>query len=184
MILNDKDEQLNSVAYQLTDDKDFHIHEFDISNDGKKVVLMAAPSPNMGDFINGDLYVLDIKAGELQKMNIDKLLGGSVCFSPEGSKICYSASIREKDYYKTHIQDSTLEIYDINNGELIQPITNFDSTVIPLRWTAKGILIRWQNKTNYLIGLLSENGTVEILSEKVDSFIMDASITRDGNHIS
>ncbi|MBC6972758.1 S9 family peptidase [Bacillus sp. Xin] len=179
-----KDEHENSVVYQLTDGKDFHIHEFDISNDGKKVVLMATPSPNMGDYINGDLYILDIKAGELQKMNIDKLLGGSVCFSPEGSKICYSASIREKDYYKTHIQDSTLEIYDINNEELIQPLTDFDSTVIPLRWTAKGILIRWQNKTNYLIGLLSENGTVEMLSEKVDSFIMDASITRDGNHIS
>lgn len=179
-----KDENENSVVYQLTDGKDFHIHEFDISNDGKKVVFMATPSRDMGDYMNGDLYILDIKTGELQKMNIDRLLGGSVCFSPEGSKICYSASIREKDYYKTHIQDSTLEIYDINNGELIQPLTDFDSTVIPLRWTAKGILIRWQDKTNYLIGLLSEDGTVEMLSEKVDSFIMDASITRDGNHIS
>ncbi|MEB2299173.1 S9 family peptidase [Lysinibacillus xylanilyticus] len=184
VLQNDKDEHENSVVSQLTDGKDFHIHEFDISNCGKKVVVMATPSPNMGDFINGDLYILDLKAGELQKMNIDKLLGGSVCFSPEGSKICYSASMREKDYYKTHIQDSTLEIFDINTGELIQPLTDFDSTVIPLRWTAKGILIRWQNKTNYLIGLLAENGTVEMLSETVNSFIMDASITRNGNHIS
>lgn len=175
-------EHENSVVYQLTEGKDFHVQEFDISNDGEKVVLMATPSPNMEDYINGNLYILDIKAGELQKINIDKLLGGSVCFSPDGSKICYSASIREKDYYKTHIQDSTLEIYDINNGELIQPLTDFDSTVIPLRWTSKGILIRWQNKTNYLIGLLSDDGTVEMLSEKEDCFIMDASITRDGNH--
>lgn len=184
VIQNDKDEHENSAAYKLTDGKDFHIHEFDISNDGKKVVFMTTPSSNMEDYINGDLYILDIKAGELQKMNIDKLLKGRVYFSPEGSKICYSASVREKDYYKTYIEDSTLEIYDINNGERIQPLTDFDSTVIPLRWTAKGILIRWQNKTNYLIGLLSENGTVEMLSEKVNSFIMDASITKDGNHIS
>ncbi|MGG0726861.1 S9 family peptidase [Bacillus paramycoides] len=184
VIQNDKYEHENSVVYQLTNGKDFHIHEFDISNDGKKVVFMATPSSNMGDYINGDLYILDIKAGELQQLNIDKLLGGSVCFSPEGSKICYLASIREKDYYKTHIQDSTLEVYDINSGELIQPLTDFDSTVIPLQWTAKGILIRWQNKTNYFIGLLSEDSTVEMLSEQVDSFIMDASITRDGNHIS
>uniref|UniRef100_UPI0028ED0495 S9 family peptidase n=1 Tax=uncultured Clostridium sp. TaxID=59620 RepID=UPI0028ED0495 len=184
VIQNDKDEHENSVVCQLTDGKDFHIYEFDISNDGKKVVFMATPSPDGEDYINGDLYILYIKAGELQKMNIDKLLGGSVCFSPEGSKICYSASIREKDYYKTYIEDSTLEIYDINSRELIQPLTDFDSTVIPLRWTAKGILIRWQNKTNYLIGLLSENGNVEMFSEKVNSFIMDASITKDGNHIS
>lgn len=182
MMQDDKFEYQNSVVHQLTDGKDFHIHEFDISNDGKKIVFMAAPSPNMEDYMNGDLYILDIQAGELEKLNIDKLLGGSVCISPEGSKICYSASIREKNYYKTHIQDSTLEIYDMNNGEIMQPLTDFDSTVIPLRWTAKGILIRWQNKTNYLIGLLTENGTVEMLSE--DSFIMEVSITRDGNHLS
>ncbi|GAA0414325.1 hypothetical protein GCM10008934_01390 [Virgibacillus salarius] len=79
----------------------------------------------MEEYLNGDLYILDIKAEELQKMHIDKLLGGSVCFSPEGNKICYAASIREKDYYKTHIQDINLEIYDINNGELIQPFSKF-----------------------------------------------------------
>ncbi|NIE94467.1 S9 family peptidase [Bacillus sp. Ab-1751] len=183
VIQSDTDEHENRVVYQLTDGKDFHIHEFDISNDGKKVVFMAAPSSNMEDYINGDLYILHIKAGELQKLNVDKLLGGSVCFSPDGSKICYTASIREKDYYRNHIQDSTLEIYDMNTGEVIQPLTNFDSTVMPLQWTAKGILIRWQDKTNYRIGLLAEDGTVEALSDKIDGFIMDASITKDGNHI-
>ncbi|MBL3233596.1 S9 family peptidase, partial [Klebsiella pneumoniae] len=91
--------------------------------------------------------------------------------------------IREKEYYRNHIQESTLEIYDLNTGERIVPLTDFDSTVMPLQWTAKGILIRWQDKTNYLIGLLAEDGTVETLREKVDGFIMDASITRDGNHI-
>ena len=69
MIQDDKDEHENSVVYQLTDGKDFHIHVFDISNDGKKAVFMATPSPNMGDYMNGDLYILDIKAGELQKLN-------------------------------------------------------------------------------------------------------------------
>jgi dipeptidyl aminopeptidase/acylaminoacyl peptidase len=180
----DKNENENSVAYQLTDGKDFHIHEFDISNNGKKVVFMATPSPDGEDYQNGDLYILDIKSGELHKMNGNKLLGGSVCFSPHGTKICYTASIREKDYYKTHIRDSTIEIYDINSGELIQPLTDFDSTVIPIRWTAKGILIIWQNKTNYLIGLLSEDGKVDMLSEKIDCCIMDVSITENGNHIS
>ncbi|WP_152658534.1 S9 family peptidase [Oceanobacillus sp. CFH 90083] len=179
-----KHEHENSAVYQLTDGKNFHIHEFDVSNDGKKIVFMAAPSSHMEDYINGDIYILDMNTGELYKLNIDKLLGESVCFSPEGSKICYSASIREKDYYKTHIQENTLEIYDITNGEVMQPLTEFDSTVTPLRWTAKGILIKWQDKTNYPIGLLSENGTVEILGEKEDGFILDASITRDGNHIS
>lgn len=180
----DKNENENSVAYQLTNGKNFHIHEFDISNNGKNVIFIATPSPDGEDYQNGDLYILDIKAGELHKMNGNKLLRGSVCFSPHGAKICYTASLREKDYYKTHIEDSTLEIYDINSGELIQPLTDFDSTVIPIRWTAKGILIIWQDKTNYLIGLLSEDGKVDMLSEKIDCCIMDVSITENGNHIS
>ena len=36
---------------------------------------------------------------------------------------------------------------------------------MPLQWTAKGILIRWQDKTNYRIGLLAEDGTVEALRQ-------------------
>lgn len=39
MIQSDTDEHENRVVYQLTDGKDFHIHEFDISNDGKRLYL-------------------------------------------------------------------------------------------------------------------------------------------------
>lgn len=170
-----------NVVNQLTS-SDFHIHAFDISQDGTKVVLMATPTSNMSDYINGNLYVLDLQTSKLQKLRTEKQLGGSVCcFSPDGDKICYTASIRDKDYYNNHIQDSTIEIYDLLSEEVIQPIKDIDSTVTPIRWTEKGILIRWQHKTNYVMGLLSENGTVEMLSE--ESFMMDPSITKDGNHI-
>ncbi|MEG9295045.1 S9 family peptidase [Mangrovibacillus sp. Mu-81] len=175
------DSRKDSVVHQLTDGLDFHIHEFEISSDGKKAVLMTAPSPDMGDFFNQDLYMLDIEAGDLRKLNIDKLLGGSVCISPDGSQICYSASIKEKEFYKKHIQDSTLEVYDLHTRKQTQPLTNFDSTVLPLRWTTKGILMRWQDKTNVHLGLLSEDGTVERISK--DGFILDSSITEGGNHL-
>ncbi len=173
-----------TIVSQLTDAEEFHIHEFDISNNGEKVVFIATPSPNMEDLMKADLYIHDMISGELKKLNIDKWLGESVCFSPEGNRLCYIASIKERDYYETHIQDGTIEIYDLQNQKIIQPLTDFDSTVTPLRWTSKGILIRWQNKTNYLIGLLSLDGNIEILSELEDTFVMDASITRDGKHIS
>ncbi|MFP3325863.1 S9 family peptidase, partial [Planococcus sp. SIMBA_160] len=58
---NDKQERKVSSVYQLTDGKDFYIHNFDIANDGKKVVCMATPSLN--DYMNGDLYILDVEAG-------------------------------------------------------------------------------------------------------------------------
>lgn len=171
-------------ADQLTDGVDFHIHDFDISNDGHKVAFIATPTSKLSDYFNADLYILNRTSRELQKLNVDKLLGGSVCFSPDGSKLCYSASIQEKKYYKNQIQENTIEIYDISTGRLLHPLKDFDSTVTPLRWTAKGILIRWQAKTNYHVGFLSDNGTIEMINEKVDSFILEASVTDQGNSVS
>ncbi|MGD6967385.1 alpha/beta fold hydrolase [Rossellomorea vietnamensis] len=172
---------LNSTVYQLTDAKDYHVQEFDVSHDGKKIAFIAKPSPEALDDPNRDLYIADRESGELRKLHCNRLIGGSVCFSQDNGKICYTASLKEKEFYKDQIQDSSIEIYNLVSGEHFQPLPHFDSTVTPIRWTAKGILIRWQEKTNYLIGLLSENGTVEKIN--TNGVIMDASITRDGNHL-
>ena len=52
---------------------------------GKRLYLWLRQAQIWEIIINGDLYILDITSGKLQKMNGDKLLGGSVCFSPDGS---------------------------------------------------------------------------------------------------
>jgi prolyl oligopeptidase len=46
VIQNDKEEREINGVYQLTGGKDFYIHGFDISDNGKKVVCMATPSLN------------------------------------------------------------------------------------------------------------------------------------------
>ncbi|MCA1054258.1 S9 family peptidase [Rossellomorea aquimaris] len=171
------------VAHPLTDGKNVHVLEFDVSADGEKVVLLGTPSPDGEDDQNGELYLLDRQSGTEHKLKTNKLLGGNVCFSPDGKKICYTASIRERDYYKNRIGDRTLEIYDLTSGETIQPLTDFDSTVASIRWTAKGILIMWQEKTNDLIGFVTGDGKVDVLSEPIEGCTMDASITGDGNHL-
>ncbi|KAA0547096.1 S9 family peptidase [Bacillus sp. BGMRC 2118] len=170
--------------YQLTDGNDFHIQEFDISPNGEQVVLLATPSSNREDEQNGELFLLDPKTKTLHKLEGNKVVGGSLCFSPDGTKLCYTASLLEKEHYQSHIRDSTVEIYHLTSGERKQPLSDFDSTVTPLRWTTQGILIMWQDQTNYLIGLLSEDGSVEMLSETENCCTMDASITLNGEHLS
>ncbi|CAN7284051.1 S9 family peptidase [Rossellomorea sp. LjRoot5] len=176
-------ELIEQVPNQLTDGRDFHIQEFDVSTDGDKVVFMVTPSPEGEDNQNGELYLLDRPYGQLRKLKGDKVVGGNVCFSPQATKVCYTASLREKDYYKTHIMDSTLEIYDLTNGERIQPLLDFDHAVVPIRWTAKGIMLMWQDKTNYRIGLLSEDGKLNMINETAEGCTMEASVTGDGNHL-
>ncbi len=109
---------IEQVPYQVTDGRGCHIQEFDVSSDGEKVVLMATQSPDGEDGQNRELYLLNRSSGELHKLDGDKVVGGSACFSPQTTRICYTASIREKEYYKTNIMDSTLEIYDLTSGGL------------------------------------------------------------------
>lgn len=168
-------------AYPLIDEN-LYIVEFDVSQDGENIVIVAGPGPSMRDYINRDIYIKKSKDGELIKLNRNKLIEGSVYFSPQGNKICYTASIKEKDYYAYRIQENTLEIYDLDNGDVLQPLEKYDSTLLPIRWTEKGILIRWQDKTNYRFGMLSDNGSVQNLLDFPEGFILDPSITSDGNH--
>lgn len=167
--------------YRLIDDN-IYIEDFDVSNDGENLVIVAAPGPSMREYINRDIYIKKSKDGELKKLNRNKLIEGSVYFSPQGNKICYTASIKDKDYYEFRIQENTLEIYDLDNGDVLHPLEEHDSTLLPIRWTEEGILIRWQDKTNYRIGILKGNGSVQSLLDFSESFSLDPSITRDGKH--
>ena len=47
---------------------------------------MATPSPNIGDYFNGELYILEIQAGKLQKIIVDKLLEGTFAFLLKATK--------------------------------------------------------------------------------------------------
>ncbi|WBW96431.1 S9 family peptidase [Oceanirhabdus sp. W0125-5] len=179
----EEDENDKSVACELINGNDFEIRSFDISPNNEKIVFMATPTPNMEDFDEGDLYTFDVKTKKIAKMNKKEIIGGNIVFSPDGSKICFTKSINEKECYRNNIDDSMLEIYNLETGEAIHPLEEFDSSIRPVRWIEKGILVVWQEKTKYLFGILDESGDLEVLSEKEDVFCMNASITKDSNHI-
>ncbi len=178
-----EDEKEKSDACNLINENNLEVISFDISPNNEKIVFMATPTPNMEDCDDGDLYVLDIKTKKIMKMNKEECIGGNIVFSPDGTKICYSKSINEKEYYKTNIDDSILEIYDLETSKGIQPLGGFDSSIRPVRWTEKGILVVWQDKTKYLSGMLAESGELEVLSGNEDCVSWNASITKDNNHL-
>ena len=43
-------------------------------------------TPSLNDYMNGDLYILDVEAEELQKMNVDRLLEGAFAFLLRATK--------------------------------------------------------------------------------------------------
>ncbi|MGF7060443.1 S9 family peptidase [Brassicibacter mesophilus] len=181
--LIDNEQKNDETVCQLTDGKNSHIQGFDISTDGKSIVFAATPTPDMKDYNNVDLYILDTESKNINKLNIDAIIDSNVVFSPDGLKICYTRSINEKEYYKNKIDDSKLAVYDIESGKSTFLLPQLDRNATPIRWTDRGILVNWQDKTNYLIGMISENGEFNILDNKDDCFIIKSYISKDGKHL-
>lgn len=172
-----------SFGKKLIGDEIFFIQSFDVSSDNKKIAFVTTPTPDMKEWGNATIRILDIDSNETKELNIDAMVGYGVLFSPDGTKICYTRSKREKSYYKYTIDDSLIVIHDIETGEFSRPLMGMDIDVSPIRWTEKGILLNWQERTNYLVGLLLEDGRIDILTERNDSFAWQPAITKDGEHL-
>lgn len=177
-----RENHINSTSTAIVDE-DFFIVEFDVSADGEKVALIAAPGPSMREYMKRDLYIKNTKSGELTRRHRDNLLEGKICFSPDGNQICYSASIQPKEHVEFHILEYTLEMMDFESGQVHMPLGPHDSSLLPIRWTAQGIVVRWQDKTNYRIGIVQPDGSVKPLLDITEGFISEPSITQDGKHI-
>ncbi|WP_152654515.1 S9 family peptidase [Oceanobacillus sp. CFH 90083] len=173
---NDKDNK-DKVSTPLTESMNRQIYHYDISPDSGKIIFNSAPTPRLTDILNQETYLLDLKTNECVKLDITPLQAGPVLFSYDGSKICYSRYRKEK--ISTNI---ILEIYDLKSKQTKQPVLDIDENVFPVRWTENGILVTWQERTNYTTGLITEDGTLTPLADPVDIVITSPVITSDGKH--
>jgi dipeptidyl aminopeptidase/acylaminoacyl peptidase len=172
-------EDKSDLDLQLTNGKDFHIYQFDISPNAKTVVFSAAPTPNIEDIHRQELYLLDVESKELTSVKTKGPIGGGVIFSYDGSKICYPRFMKDQAFFN----NSTLEVYNLQTEETTQPLVELDENIKPVRWIDKGIVIEWQKRTTYIVGLLSEGGELTLLTKGEDSVAHSSSITEDGQHI-
>ncbi|WP_430787328.1 S9 family peptidase [Virgibacillus flavescens] len=172
---NDKDEKEDTPALSLTDSMNIHVQHYDISPDGKRVVFNATPTPKIVDYFDQNIYLLEIDTKEITKLDCSTLNGGTVLFSPDGSKLCYNRFVKEKAMFN----NMTLEIYDLESQKTSQPVIDIDENVIPVRWVEAGMLITWQERTNYLAGLVTENGDMTPLVDQTDMVATRPSITSD-----
>lgn len=176
---NDK-EQRDETALQLTDGKEFHVTGFDMSPSGGKVVLTAAPSPNPEDMDRTRLYLLNMETRDISDLGIDRLGGSGPLFSPSGASVCYSRYTGDAIW----LNNQTLEVLNLETGETSQPVLHIDENTLPLRWTDKGILIWWQEKTNARLGLVDDSGQVAHVLDELTLVHPDSgSVSRDGAHL-
>ena len=179
---DDKEEPKDIKDY-ITNPKDFSVRSFNLSPDGKKAVLICTPTGDIRDE-ETKIYLLDILAKNLKKLNIIGVVTSKVVFSPDGNKIAFAKTPREPKYYEWQVyEESVLEIYDVEKEETIMRLSEFDRGVMPIKWTSRGILANWQDRASYKIGMVSEKGEVSPIYSNDECYIDDADSTPDGKNI-
>ncbi|WP_399207993.1 S9 family peptidase [Sutcliffiella rhizosphaerae] len=176
---NQKDQKHNEISIPIIDSMDLQIQNYDVSPNGKTVVFITTPTPRMIDLLKKEIYILDLNSKEIEKLETTSHHAQNVMFSHDGSKICYGRYVKEKMFFN----NIELEIYDLKSKRVTQPILDIDENVIPVRWIEEGILVIWQEKTNYRMGILSEDGKMTPLVGSNDTVAIHPSITSDGKNV-
>ncbi|MCK4260260.1 MAG: S9 family peptidase [Halanaerobiales bacterium] len=176
---DDKNKKKEEIAIQLTDGKDFHIYNFVITPDSKYVIFNSALTPNMEDMDDLTLYLLELSSKKLKKLSNAKNISHGLVISPDGSKVCYTRYDEAGKWFL----NLKLELMEIETEEIRLLDVDFQENLIPIRWTERGIMVQWQDRTSMNIGLLDENGQIEPLIAGDDCFVFGSSITKDGQHL-
>ena len=166
-------------ARKLVGDDGLHILSYAVSLDNGRLAFMAAPTPDSEDQEQAALYLMDMAQGEYRELPVPKPLDGEVLFSPTGDEICYSRPINEGKWFNI----TTLEILDLASGNTRQPLLGLDECPYPVRWTRQGLVFTMQQKTNWYVSLLDNEGSVVPLRAEPGSVTMMASVSESGLHL-
>ncbi len=168
-------------AVQLAGERGHHVVAFDVAADGQRVLYLAAASPHAIDLERASLYLLELPTGEVRQLEapgpINTWFG--VLISPDGRRACYASPVAEGRMFNV----CTLVTLDLESGAVERPLASIDSTIIPLRWTERGVAFTWQERTRWYLGLLDDSGRVQRLVSEPDSVTITASISPDGEHV-
>lgn len=181
---DDEPKKNTDLAIQITNPKDFSVYGFDVSSDLKSVLLVTTPSTEIKDSDNTELQMLRLDSNKLIKLDYDGIMSKKISFSPDNAAIAFAITQHAKSYYVNQIdEDRILQIHNLVSGKKVKDSSNLDREFNLVKWTDKGVVGIWQDKTCYRIGTFLSNGEIKLLNEEDDCFIESVDITRDGENI-
>ncbi len=157
-----------------------HVLTFDVAPDGAALVMLCAPTPDGEGTEKPALYTYHLKIKRFLPVPVSAALDGygKVLFSPDGGRVCYSVLLDEGKWYNI----STLEVSDLQ-GNVSRPLAHLDECPRPVRWTQKGLVFTLQQKTEWYVYMLDDEGSVSPLSEEQGGVTMSVAVSHDGEHM-
>ncbi len=146
-----KENKEDDVSELLIDGKDYHVLSLRPSRDGKMLLFSAAPNPNPEFSDDADFYALDLIKKSVRKLSIGTLIDAyGFDFSPDSSSICYGVASGDGEWYSNWV----IQVLDLDSGNKRTLNGGVDESLSPIRWTERGILVSWWDRTKTALGLL------------------------------
>ena len=115
----------------LTGGRTQHITRLDWSPDGRRILFEAWPSPDMKEFDNTSVHVIDVASGEAIKL---AERASAPFWSPDGSQVMF---VRNPEPLK--VLNVQLCILDLAGGDTRVVSTGFDENPMLVDWSPDGI---------------------------------------------
>ena len=155
-----------------------NINNFDISPDSQFIVIDATRTPFVEDDFHHHIYSLNTQTKEVSLLLEDIPIVDGPLFSPTGKKICFTRYSGTGRAYENIV----LQIFDLQSGNITEPI-EIDESIRLVRWTRRGIVIQWQERTTKHIGFLSSEGKITTFTTDPDGYVYGAFASMDGQYV-
>ncbi len=162
---NEKNTHIWSIDVQTKTEKkltegDFTVIGYQLSRDGTKILLSAAPTPNYDDVLNAEIWLLNLEDGEKTKITDNNIWEGRFSLSPDNTQILFVADTNER--FEHYYQD-TLFLVPTAGGTPKLLLPDFKYEISQAFWSADGETIYFSAN----MGVHVEVFALDLASKKV-----------------
>lgn len=112
----------------------YHVNEFDWSNDGSRIAFSYVKSPVVNDWPTADVSIVEVGSGNITVLANSPAAETSPLYSPDGKSIAVIAS----DNPPTWAAASTIQIFGAGGGQPKNLVSSFDGQPGIIGWSADG----------------------------------------------
>ena len=172
----DVDIEKTPESTRLTSGTDFTVDNFNLSPDGKKIVIDHRPRPFEDSWGDSDVSIVDISTGNMTPLVNQSGPDRGSMWSPDGKWILFNTAMSHPYNMYKNIE---LAKIPADGGDITVLTSSFDEYPNVLQWTEQGIYFNAAQKSLVHLFLLDpETGACKRIAETPE-MIVDVSFSRD-----
>jgi len=167
-----------SAGEQHTRGEDFSVRDLSFSPDGEKIALSATINPDLIQGGTADIYVVTLSDNSVKKIVSQAGPDSSPLWSPDGSRIVFSASMGREPFYALN---NELAVVSAGGGDIRVLTEDFDERPRLVEWNHDGIYFSaFQKTARHLFRINPSTAEIARITEPDGLMASSFSLSGDG----